>query len=287
MQAPRLMNTRGYVDAHVHLRDAAGLEEIAAAGVVAVRDAGSKDGAGLRTVPQSGMAAIVSAGWCLYKTGGYGSCFGVPVGSLEEIKSEIVRLKHAGAAIIKVMASGMVSLKNPGSITPGGFDRAELLFIVHEAARQGLGVMAHANGESAILACAEAGVRSIEHGFFMTERPLELMAAGKIFWVPTVGALARAAKAPGTTDEAREFVRSRIEAHLGMILTAWKKGVPLAIGTDCVLPDPEYKKTYASELEYFKRAGIPYDGVISIASEGGARLLGLSANAPPSSRPSP
>ena len=36
------------------------------------------------------------------------------------------------------------------------------------AADCGLGVMAHANGEHAIMDAAEAGVRSIEHGFFMS-----------------------------------------------------------------------------------------------------------------------
>ena len=87
----------------------------------------------------------------------------------------------------------MVSLKEPGRVTAGGFNREELLFIVHAAANCGLGVMAHANGEHAIIDAAEAGVRSIEHGFFMSRRALEVMEKKSTFWVPTVGALKRAA----------------------------------------------------------------------------------------------
>ena len=64
----------------------------------------------------------------------------------------------------------MVSLKRPGELTAGGFDREELRFIVETARKNGLEVMAHANGEAAIMHAAEVGVRSVEHGFFMTEK---------------------------------------------------------------------------------------------------------------------
>ena len=118
-------------------------------------------------------------GWALFSKGGYGSAFGVPVGSTDEIKSQILRLKAAGAGIIKVITSGMVSLEDPGAIAPGGLERDAIAFAVLEARRLGLGVMAHANGEAAIISSAEAGVRSLEHGFFMTGRALELMAQRK------------------------------------------------------------------------------------------------------------
>lgn len=241
-----------------------------------MRDAGSKEGTGLdRTRPgvPGDVPAVLSAGWALFKEGGYGSAFGVSVGSTDEIKSQILRLKAAGAGIIKVITSGMVSLDDPGAVTPGGLERDAIAFAVLEARRLGLGVMAHANGEEAIIASAGAGVRSIEHGFFMTGRALELMAQKKIFWVPTVGALARAAERAG--GQARTFVEGVIRDHLAMIRRAHAAGVPLAVGTDCVLPDPRYQEAYAAELAYFEQAGIPREDVMKIASEGGAELLGL------------
>jgi len=267
----------GPVDAHVHLRDRTGPASAAAAGVAAIRDAGSKEGTGLdctRPGASGDAPAVLSAGWALFSKGGYGSAFGVSVGSAGEIKSQILRLKAAGAGIIKVITSGMVSLEDPGAITPGGLERDAIAFAVLEARRLGLGVMAHANGEAAIIASAEAGVRSIEHGFFMTGRALELMARKKIFWVPTAGALARAAERAGG-QASRTFVEGVIRDHLAMIRRAHAAGVPLAVGTDCVLPDPRYKEAYAAELAYFEQAGIPREDVMKIACEGGAELLGF------------
>ena len=192
-------NAAGLVDAHVHLAGDGWKELVVQTGVWAVRDAGMKPGekAGFKS---TAAPVVVSSRWALFKAGGYGSRFGLPLTAADSVKEEITKLKQAGADIIKVMASGMVSLKAPGTMTPGGFDRKELHIIVQEAAAVGLAVMAHANGEDAIVAAAEAGVRSIEHGFFMTERALELLSRNRIFWVPTVGALSRAAH--GASHEA-------------------------------------------------------------------------------------
>src|SRR5512146_597790 len=268
----------GFVDAHVHIRDWAALEAVRAGGITAVRDAGLRHSAehGLppHRIPGSG-ALVISSGWALYKRGGYGAFFGLPAGSREEIRSEILKLKAAGADIIKVMASGMVSLKSPGTITPGGFPYDELAFIVEEARRHGLGVMAHANGEQAIMDAARAGVLSIEHGFFMTMRAVETMAGKGTFWTPTVGALARAGDAGGASDKARAYIAGLIRSHLNMIRYAQESGVPLVIGTDCVLPKEDYRAAYDAELRYFEQAGLSREAVIAIACEAGARLLGI------------
>ena len=278
MQAYQALHATGYVDAHVHIRDTTVLNAVAAAEIAAVRDAGMRDGAGLlvkSSAEQPGLPIVIAAGWALYKKGGYGSRFGVAVETRDEIKGEILKLKTAGADIIKVMVSGMVSLQEPGTVTPGGFDREDLRFIVAEAAALGLGVMAHANAEPAIMSAAEAGVRSIEHGFFMTARALEMMAKQKIYWTPTVGALARATEAAGGSPEMREFVSRLIVDHLKMMQHAYAADVPLAVGTDCVLPDPHYREIYDAELSYFEQAGISHESVMKIAREGGAGLLGL------------
>jgi imidazolonepropionase-like amidohydrolase len=267
-------NEPGFVDAHVHIRNIKAFSQIADAGITAVRDAGLRMDDERRSAFaafDTSTAKVISACWALYKTGGYGSLFGVPVGTREEIKEEILRLKQAGADIIKVMASGMVSLKSPGAVTPGGFGADELAFIVEEARRLGLPVMAHANGQPAIIAAAEAGVRSVEHGFFMTRRALDAMAQKQTFWTPTAGALARAARSP----DSQAFVSRLLNAHGEMIQYAYSLGVPLAVGTDCVLPDPEYGKIYAAELSYLERAGISREQVLHIAREGGATLLNI------------
>ncbi len=272
MAGPRL------VDAHVHIKNREGIASIASAGIAAVRDAGLK-GRSLRDAEKDlrsrGLPVILSAEWALYKKGGYGSLLGTAVDTQDEIRSEILKLKNAGADIIKVIASGLVSLAGPGRVTPGGFKREELLFIVREAGSLGLGVMAHANGEAAILAATESGVRSVEHGFFMSERTLEAMAKHGTYWTPTMGALARAADPTTISKEMKAYVTALIASQLEMIGRAREIGVPLAVGTDCALPDPEYRKNYDAELSYFEQAGISREDVLHIACEGGARLLGI------------
>jgi predicted amidohydrolase YtcJ len=266
----------GFVDAHVHIRDADALEIICAAGIVTVRDAGMRENVG-KEVPsrKAGPHAplVISCGWALSKRGGYSSLFGAPVDTREEIATEILKLKRAGAGIIKVMASGAVSLKKPDTITPGGFSRDELLFIVKEAAAASLRVMAHANGEEAILAAAEAGACSVEHGFFMTGRALDAMAKHGTYWTPTTRALARAAEPDTVSKEMKQYIAGLILSHLEMMEKAYGLGVPLAVGTDCVLPDPDYQSIYQAELSYFEQAGIPYAAVMKIAREGGRKLL--------------
>jgi len=264
----------GLVDAHVHLNSPEGIASALAAGIVAIRHAGTKRGPGADCF-HAGKPVVISSCWALYKQGGYGSRFGVGVETRQEIKEEILKLKHSGADIIKVMASGMVSLKRPGIVTPGGFDREELRFIVEEARGLGLGVMAHANGEDAIRMAAEAGVLSVEHGFFMTEPALDAMAKQRTFWTPTLAALARAAEAAGESVETKQFVSGLIRSQIKMVAQAYSSGVPLAVGTDCVLPDPGYGEAYDRELSYFEEAGLTHEEVVKIACEGGRKLLGL------------
>ena len=66
--------------------------------------------------------------------------------------------------------------------------------------------MAHANGEEAIMAAAEAGVRSIEHGFFMTERALELIAAQEHFLGAHDRRSCPGGRLASACSEARQFV---------------------------------------------------------------------------------
>ncbi len=269
-----MKNLPDLVDAHVHIGSPGWQDAVLHAGVGAVRDAGMQPSC-RQQAHRHERPRVVSSCWALYKEGGYGSRFGTAVSPRSGIGPEIARLKEAGADIIKTMASGMVSLKQPGHVTAGGFDSEELHIIVREAAAAGLGVMAHANGEPAIMAAARAGVRSIEHGFFMTEQALDLLCDRGIFWVPTTGALVRAARTAGVSEEAQQFVSDLAGRHLRMIRAAHDRGVQLAAGTDCVLPDRRYGEAYQEELTYFRQAGLSEEEVSRIATVNGARLLGL------------
>ncbi len=277
MQSNSVFNTIGFIDAHVHLLSKDGIACAAEAGISCIRDAGmgGAESSATRNWIHDKGTIVISSLRALYKRGGYGVRFGIAVDTETEIKAEILKLKKEGADIIKVMASGIVSLKDPGSITAGGFNREELRYIVDEAAALDLGVMAHANGEAAIIAAAEAGARSVEHGFFMTEQCLDVMARKGTYWTPTTDALARVIRASIVPDEARRYLTDIISRHVSMIRHAFDAGVPLTVGTDAVLPNPDYREIYHRELAFFEQAGLTSHDVMTIASEGGARLLGI------------
>ena len=56
------------------------------------------------------------------------------------------------------------------------YTEAELALVVAEAAARGVPVLAHAHGAEGALAAVKAGVRSIEHGTYLTDETLQLMA---------------------------------------------------------------------------------------------------------------
>ena len=64
------------------------------------------------------------------------------------------------------------------------FTAAELEVIVGEAALKSIPVEAHAHGAEGAHDAVKAGVRSIEHGTFLTDETLKLMAQMGTYFVP-------------------------------------------------------------------------------------------------------
>jgi len=103
-----------------------------------------------------------------------------------------MRVNAAGAAVIKVIASG-------GVLTPGTSpDQAqmtveELQAAVEEAQQAGRKVAAHAHGSSEMKNAVRAEVHSIEHATLMDEEAAAMMKQQGVFMVPTLSALATTA----------------------------------------------------------------------------------------------
>ena len=76
----------------------------------------------------------------------------------------------------------------------------ELRAIVQEAATKNVPVEAHAHGAEGALAAVKAGVRSIEHGTYLTDETLQLMAKQGTFFDPTMEALKDVADVGGDYD---------------------------------------------------------------------------------------
>jgi imidazolonepropionase-like amidohydrolase len=110
------------------------------------------------------------------------------------------------------------------------YTEAELRVIVEEAAAKNIPVMAHAHGAEGALAAVKAGVRSLEHGTYLTVEALQLMATQGTFFVPTanfVDALDREESAIliRRAEVMRPYSKSAIQR-------AQRLGVKIAAGSD-------------------------------------------------------
>ncbi len=135
----------------------------------------------------------------------------------------------AGADFIKIMISGLMDFNRFGALTlpslPPEHIR-ELIRIAHDA---GMAVMAHANGPDGVIAAAEAGVDSVEHGAYLNSEALHAMKETGTVWVPTVSTIANLL-GKGRYPEAQ--VEKILENALENIAAFHSMGGLLAPGSD-------------------------------------------------------
>jgi imidazolonepropionase-like amidohydrolase len=106
--------------------------------------------------------------------------------------------------------------------------------MVEEAAAKGIPVMAHAHGEEGALAAVQAGVRSIEHGTYLSEEALRLMAQKGTYLVPTYSTVIDLVEAGGDYDNRDLQLRGRhmLPRLRETIQSAIKHGVKIVTGAD-------------------------------------------------------
>jgi imidazolonepropionase-like amidohydrolase len=103
-------------------------------------------------------------------------------GTPDELRDKVRKLKVEGADVIKIFASK--SIRDGGSQT---MSDEQLVAVCGEAKAQGLRTMVHAHSPSSIKAAVNAGCGQIEHGVFVDEEGLRLMAAKGVYFDPNVG----------------------------------------------------------------------------------------------------
>lgn len=225
-------------------------------GITEVYDMGNRGMTGLEAREVfRGSIGVKTCGAGLYKKGGYGKFLGLGVSDIDEIKRVINELSLKKVDFIKVMNSGIVSLNAPGLVTEGGFSREELAAICNEAGERNLPVFAHANSDKSIRDAVEAGVSSIEHGFFITSETIDIMKERAVSWTPTVFALT-VAMSEKITGVDSKVLAEIIEGHLESINYAASIGLRLRIGTDSGSRGVRHGESFMKEVEFFKRAGL-------------------------------
>ncbi len=292
----------GLIDCHIHLalngsgcsgtaghRDdnlletvTARLDGMLAAGIMAARDGGDRRLAGIKSVRRlnrtpANPPEIIATGRALRKKNSYGAFLGRGL-SPEEVPSTVRELAGEGADQIKVLVSGIVSFREYGLVGNIQFNRSELEALVKESRRLGLKVMAHASSDEAVTLAVQAGVDSVEHGYFISKRSLAAMAEKDIAWVPTVIPVAVQTRFPlhknYTVNELDLIIRI-YRQHLLMIARGARMGVTIGAGTDAGATGVEHGNSYVEELKLLAEAGLPNAVIISTATLNGAKILGL------------
>lgn len=178
------------------------LEKYRSLGYTYLRDGGDKWGVctvARSLAPEYGITyRIPLAPLC--HAGHYGSFIGESYLSLKEFASLVASRRSCGADFIKIMISGLMDFDRFGVLTEPGLPASEIRELIHIAHDTGFAVMAHANGTQAVLAAAEAGVDSVEHGAFLHPDALHAMVSAGTVWVPTLSTIANL-RSTGRYDE--------------------------------------------------------------------------------------
>ena len=187
----------GLVDAHTHISTFAAARQALESGVTTVRSSGVsyyfdvgfhelvKKGAlpgpdmvasGYHVRPRVADEAFVSHPALFELMSG--------IDTVGEIRALVRANLSQGVEWIKVLATERAGTADTDP-RKQVYTEAELRAAVEEAATRGIPVQAHAHGEEGALAAVRAGVRSIEHGTYLSDETLALMKEKGTYFVPT------------------------------------------------------------------------------------------------------
>jgi imidazolonepropionase-like amidohydrolase len=236
----------GLVDAHVHISTLAAAKAALESGVTTVRSSGVSHyvDVGLRELARQGAIAgpdFLAAGYHVRPRVADDAFLGDPslsdlmagVDSAEKIRRMVrANLAH-GVDWIKVLATERAGTADTDPRIQT-YTEAELRAAVEEAEAKGIPVQAHAHGEEGAAAAVRAGVRSIEHGTYLSEATLALMKEKGTFFVPTYTTVIDLVEPGGDYDVPALRVRGqhmlpRLRAN---VLRAHRMGVKIVTGAD-------------------------------------------------------
>ena len=155
------------------------------------------------------------------------------------------------------------------------FTDEEIQALVDEAKKAGLFTAAHAHGDEGAYAAVKAGVRSIEHGTFMTDSTQELMKQKGTYFVVTYTGGGQPPAKPEYKDNPvyQERRRTNLLQKDIQIRKALKLGIQLAAGTDLRYTTPDL--SMADEALYMQKAGLTPMKILQIMTSGSAKCLGI------------
>ena len=237
----------GLIDTHVHIGNSAAARRALLSGVTTARSMGSGFFAdvGLRELARQGRIdapEILAAGYHVLPEAAEGLFIDHPelsdlmetgVHDAEAIRRVARAMISHGVDVIKTNATARAGLPQTDPRQPY-FDENLLQVLVEEAAGAGLPVAAHAHGDEGGRAAVLAGVRSIEHGTYLSDETLRLMAERGTYLAPTIAVVRDLTLPGGDYDNPLLELRGRhmLPRVRQMTATAHRLGVRVVAATD-------------------------------------------------------
>lgn len=195
------------------------------------------------------------------------------VNSVEDAKKAVRQRYKNGADCIKITATGGVLSVAKSGDNPQ-FTIEEIKAICDMAKDYGMHVAAHAHGDKGMQRAIIGGVKTIEHGTYMSDETMELMKKHDAYLVPTITAGKEVAEKatvkgfyPDIVVPKALAVGPQIQGTFGR---AYKKGVGIAFGTDAGV----FKHgVNGKEFGFMVEAGMPAMETIQSATITNAMLL--------------
>ena len=207
------------------------LETYQRAGVTFVRDGGDALGVShlaKRLAPEYGIDYRTPV-FAIHKNGHYGGIVGRGFDDLREYHALVKEAGRQGADFIKIMTTGLLDFNNHGMVTGTPLEKEEVREMVHIAHEEGFAVMSHTNGVCGAQAAIEAGVDSLEHGNYMDDETIAMLADSHTVWVPT---LVTVRNLMGCGRYADAVLRPIIESGETSLRRAFCKKARVALGSD-------------------------------------------------------
>lgn len=161
---------------------------------------------------------------------------------------------HYGAGVIKIVVDDQRYI----------YSIEDIKFMIDEAAKAGLKLIAHCWTKAGAHNAAAAGVASIEHGFDMTDEDLELAKKNNVVLVGTDYL------AIGSSPQSHAQWVDRLKR-------AYKIGVTMAYGTDAT--GQRAGQTRGTEaiagIDPWVEAGVPPKSILQAMTSNAARLMGV------------
>jgi imidazolonepropionase-like amidohydrolase len=278
----------GLIDAHTHAADQAAFRRALESGVTTVRSAGVSFYAdiGFHELVKKGAIAgpdVVTAGYHVRPQLAAEAFLSDP--QYSDLMAGVTTIDRMRRAVQMNLAHGVDWIKILATERAGTADtdprkqvytEDEIRAIVQEAATKNVPVEAHAHGDEGAMAAVKAGVRSIEHGTYLSDATLQAMKEKGAYFDPTYTTVIDLTDAGGDYDVPALRIRGQhmLPRLRDAVIRAHRMGVKIVTGGDTSY-GPGSLTRIGQEMTHFVEMGFTALEAIQAATIVNAEMLRL------------